>query len=164
MPLIDFHRLTLEAYLDRLSRRQPVPGGGSAAALTSALGVGLVSMVGHYSIGRRSNTKAVQQRLGKIVRKSEAIRKRLLELTSLDAQAYLKIVDARKQNAKIQKQAGRRAAAVGREVCRLCYQAMDLTHFLAAEGNPHLISDIEVAIELLQAGFNSSMIMVRINQ
>ena len=161
---IDFHRLTLEAYLDQLSRREPVPGGGSAAALTAALGVGLISMVGNYSIGRKSNTKAVEQRLHRIVLKSDGIRKRLLALTTLDARAYLKIVEARKHNVKKQKQAVRQAAAVGKEVCRLCYQALDLTPFLVAKGNPYLISDIKVAIELLQAGFNGSMVMVRINQ
>ena len=161
---IDFHRLTLEEYLDQLSKEEPVPGGGSAAALSAALGAGLISMVGKYSLGRKSNTKAVEQRLNKIVRKSESIRKRLLVLTTLDARAYLKIVAARKHSAQIQKQAGRQAAAVSREVCRLCYQALELTPFLVAEGNPHLISDIEVAIELLQAGFNGSMVMVRANQ
>ncbi|MBI4308774.1 MAG: cyclodeaminase/cyclohydrolase family protein [Candidatus Omnitrophica bacterium] len=162
--LINFHSLTLGAYLERLSHREPVPGGGSAAALTAALGAGLVSMVGNYSLGRKGNTKAVEQRLTRIVRASESIRKRLLQLTTLDAKAYLKIVAARKQDARAQKRAGREAAAVGREVCRLCYQAIDLTFFLAAKGNPRLISDIEVAAGLLQAGFNGSMVMVRTNQ
>jgi methenyltetrahydrofolate cyclohydrolase len=162
---INFHRQTLEVYLDQLSRREPVPGGGSAAALTAALGAGLISMVANYSIGRKSNTKAVEQRLIKILRTSETIRKRLLELTSLDSQAYLKTVEARKSgDAKAQQHANRQAAAVGREVCLLCYKTIDLIPFLIVKGNPYLVSDLEVAAELLQAGFNSSMVMVRINQ
>jgi formiminotetrahydrofolate cyclodeaminase len=73
-------------------------------------------------------------------------------------------VQARKLDLKAQKKATREAAAVGREVCRLCYKALDLAPFLVTKGNPYLISDVEAAIELLEAGFNASMVMVRINQ
>ena len=161
---IDFSKQTLRQYLDQLSQKQPIPGGGSAAALTAALGAGLVSMVARYSIGRKSNTKAVERRLAKIVQVSETARKRLLALTSLDSRAYLNIVKARPKGAKAQQQAGRAAAGVGKEVCRLCYTVLDLSPYLVAKGSPYLISDIEVAAELLAAAFNSSLVMVRINQ
>jgi len=39
------------------------------------------------------------------------------------------------------------------------YQALDLTPFLVAKGNPYLLSDVEVAVELLEAGFMSSIVM-----
>ena len=161
---MDFKDKSIKAYLEQLSRKEPVPGGGSAAALAAALGAGLVSMVTHYSIGRKSNTKDMERRLAKTLQASERIRKRLLALTTLDSKAYLKIVEARTKNAAAQKQAARQAAAVGKEICKLCYNALDLTPFLVAKGNPYLISDIQVAVELLQAGFNGSMVMVRINQ
>lgn len=147
-----------------LSRREPVPGGGSAAALTASLGAGLISMVANYSIGRKVNTPAVEKRLAKLLKSSEMIRRRLLALTSLDAQAYLGVVAARKSDAKLQRQAARAAASVGKEVARLCYKAIELTPYLVKKGNPYLLSDIEVALELLWAGFNGSIVMVRINQ
>jgi len=117
---MNFKTKTLQAYLEQLSRKEPVPGGGSAAALTAALGAGLISMVTNYSIGRRNNSAAVEKRLGKMLKTSEAIRKRLLELVSLDSKAYLKIVAARKKDAKAQKKASKEAAMVGKEVCLLC--------------------------------------------
>ena len=162
--LLNFKQKTLQHYLDQLSSKEPVPGGGSAAAFTAALGVGLISMVTNYSIGRKANTKAVEQRFAKILHNSEVMRNRLLELTTLDSEAYLKIVDARKADAKVQKRATRDAAKVGREICQLCFKAIDLIPFLVIKGNPYLISDLEVAAELLHAGFNGSMVMVRINQ
>lgn len=161
---MNFNKKTLEGYLDQLSRKEPVPGGGSAAALTAALGAGLISMVTNYSIGRKVNSASIEKKLVSILKSSELIRTRLLELTSLDSQAYLKIVEARKADLKTQKKVAREAAAIGREVCRLCYKALDLTPFLVAKGNPYLLSDIEVAVELLEAGFKSSIVMVRINQ
>src|SRR5579862_2181271 len=106
---IQFKTKTLQDYVDQLSRREPVPGGGSAAALTAALAVGLISMVTNYSIGRKSNTKTVEKRLTKILAQSEPIRLRLLELTSLDSEAYLKVTAARSLDKKAQKQAAQNA-------------------------------------------------------
>lgn len=161
--MVNFKGYTVGKYLDQLARKEPVPGGGSAAALTAALGAGLISMVANYSVGRKYNTATTEKRLAKTLASSEAIRKRLLELTSLDSQAYLKIVEARKLDPAAQKKASREAKAVGKEVCKLCYKAIELTPFLVERGNPYLTSDIEAAAELLQAGFNASMVMVRIN-
>ena len=160
---INFKEKTLQEYLDQLSRREPVPGGGSAAALTAAMALGLISMVTNYSIGRKANTKAVEKRLAKILAQSEPMRLRLLELTSLDSQAYLKVSAARSLDKKAQTQAARDARAIPVEVCKLCYKALQLTPYLAEKGNPYLLSDVEVALELLMSAFNGARIMVRIN-
>ncbi len=160
---VNFKNKTLQEYLDQLSRREPIPGGGSAAALTGAMAVGLISMVANYSLGRKSNTKAVEKRLNSILAQSEPIRKRLLELTSLDSEAYLKVTAARSQDKKAQRQAAKSACAVPQEVCNLCYKAVRLTPYLAEKGNPYLLSDVEVALELLLSAFYGARIMVRIN-
>jgi formiminotetrahydrofolate cyclodeaminase len=160
---INFKEKTLQEYLDQLSRREPVPGGGSAAALTAAMAVGLISMVTNYSIGRKSNTPGVEKRLARILGQSEPIRLRLLELTSLDSDAYLKVSAARSLDKKAQAKAAREAQAVPLEVCKLCYKALQLTPYLAERGNPYLLSDVEVALELLMSAFNGARIMVRIN-
>jgi formiminotetrahydrofolate cyclodeaminase len=160
---VNFKDKTLQEYLDQLSRREPIPGGGSAAAFTAAMGVGLISMVTNYSIGRKSNTKAIDKRLARILTISEPIRLRLLELTSLDSEAYLKVSAARSLDKKAQKLASKEAKAVPQEVCKLCYKALHLTSYLAEKGNPYLLSDVEVAIELLLAAFYGARIMVRIN-
>ena len=160
---INFKDKTLQEYLDQLSRREPVPGGGSAAALAGAMAVGLISMVTNYSMGRKANTPAVEKRLAKILAQSEPIRLRMLELTSLDSEVYLKVSAARSLDKKAQKQAAREARAVPQEVCKLCYKAVLLTPYLAEKGNPYLLSDVEVALELLLSAFYGARIMVRIN-
>ena len=160
---INFKNKTLQEYLDQLSRREPVPGGGSAAALTGAMAAGLISMVTNYSIGRRANTKAVENRLSQILTHSEHIRHRLLELTSLDSEAYLKVFAARTSSKRTQQQASKEARGVPQEICKLCYKAVQLTPYLVENGNPYLLSDVAVALELLMAAFNGAKIMVRIN-
>jgi formiminotetrahydrofolate cyclodeaminase len=154
---------TLKEYLDQLAARQPVPGGGSAAALSSALGAGLIIMVTQYSLGK-GKPKAVESKFGKIIAKAEKIRERLLALVDEDAQAYLGVVAARKQDVQAQKLAARRAAKVPREICTLSYEAVELTPFIVEHGNPYLMSDVEVALELLLAGYHSAIVMVKANQ
>jgi formiminotetrahydrofolate cyclodeaminase len=160
---VNFKTKTLQEYLDQLSRREPVPGGGSAAAVTGAMGAGLISMVTNYSIGRKANTKAVEKRLAAILAQSEKMRLRLLELASLDSEAYLKVSAARSLDQKAQKLAAREARTVPQEICKLVYKAVELTPYLVEYGNPYLISDIEVALELLLSAFKSATVMVKVN-
>ena len=160
---IHFATKTLEEYVNQLSSKEPVPGGGSAAALTATLGVGLVSMVARYSMGRKTNTKTLDKKFSSILKQSETIRKRLLELTSLDSQAYLQVCAARSLDKKAQIKASQEARRVPLEICKLCFKALDLTPLLVSQGNSYLLPDVQVAIELLTAGFNGAIVMVRIN-
>jgi len=154
---------TLKEYLDVLSKKSPVPGGGSAAALTAATGAALISMVANYSKGK-SQSKVIENRIEKILQKSEAIRGRLLDMVDLDAQAYLGVVKARGESVRVKKLAFKKAAQVPGEVCKLCYQAIQLTPYLVEKGNPHLISDVQAAVEMLLAAFSAAKINVDINQ
>jgi formiminotetrahydrofolate cyclodeaminase len=154
---------TLSEYLDRLSAREPVPGGGSAAALSSALGAGLIAMVTQYSLGK-GKSAAVEGKLNKILAKAADIRSQLLEMVDEDAKAYLDVVAARKLDKNAQKKAAKKALEVPRLICRLSYQAVELTPFLVEKGNPYLMSDVEVALELLLAGYHSALVMVKANQ
>ena len=150
-----FKNCTLKEYLDVLARKEPVPGGGSALALAGALGAGLLSMVTQYSIGRK-HSSAVERRLKKNLKQSETIRQRLTELVDLDAQAYWKVVKARRGSAQDKKKAAKAAAAVPREIGRLCFQAVQLAPFLVQNGNKYLIGDVIAAVEILSGAFHSS--------
>ena len=154
--------LTLQEYLDALSRKTPVPGGGSAAALVAATGIALILMAANYSVGK-SKSKRVEDRLQSIIRQGTALRNHLVALVDLDAQAYLNVVKARQGSKQAKKAALIQAARVPREVCQMCYKGIQLTPFLVEHGNRHLISDIEVAAEMLLAAFNSAMINVEAN-
>ena len=131
---------SLKEYLEALSVKTPTPGGGSAAALTAALGAALISMVANYSVGKGS--AVVDRKLRSLLARSERLRERFLELVDLDAEAYLEVVRTRKSPAKIRAAALKKAAAVPLEVGKLCFEAIQLTPFLAANGNKYLMSDV----------------------
>ncbi|MFA5088423.1 MAG: cyclodeaminase/cyclohydrolase family protein [Candidatus Omnitrophota bacterium] len=158
-----YFNYSLRQYADAISLRTPVPGGGSAAALTGCLGAALISMVAQYSQGK-SPSPVTEKKIKRLLAKNERIRRRLLELVDEDAQAYLQVTKARRGKKSSLKSALAQARKVPLEVCQLCYSALQLTPFLVKNGNQNLMSDIQVAINLLLAAFQSSLIHVQINQ
>jgi methenyltetrahydrofolate cyclohydrolase len=160
---MNYQKTSVSQYSELLSKREPVPGGGSAAALTAALGASLLSMVANYSI-KKTNSQILNKEMRNLRSQSERIRKRLLKCIDLDAKAYLNIVNARGKTENIKKNAKKKAQDIPREVMTLCKEAIQLTPKLVKKGNFNLISDVQVAGELLLAAFQSSLINEEINQ
>ena len=158
-----FKNFRVQDYLTELSATTPVPGGGSAAALTAALGAALIEMVAGYSLGK-GLTARDERKVQTLLKKAGTIRQRLQELVDLDAQAYAQVVKTRKSPVPARRRALREAQKVPMEVAKLCYAAVDLTPVLVEKGNRFLLSDVEVALELLSAAFKAAMINVVINQ
>lgn len=155
-----FKNHTVQEYCDVLALKTPTPGGGSAAALVGATATALISMVGRYSQGK-AKPKQIERRINSTIVKSEKIRQRFIELIDLDAEVYLKVVQARKGTDAQKKKAQKESRKVPIEVCKLCHQAIDLTAVLVEDGNPYLLSDVEVASEMLLASFNSALATLR---
>lgn len=158
-----YNNHSLKKYLENLAAQTPTPGGGSAAALVGALGVALISMVARYSL-KKGRPRTIETKIESILKESEKIRKRLLELVDLDARAYLKVAKTRHSRQDIRKAALRGARDVPCEVARLCFRSVQSLPFLTKHGNRFLLSDIQVAAEFLLAAFNASLVNVEINR
>ncbi len=146
---MDYKDETLKKYLDDLAAKLPAPGGGSAAALTAAMGVSLISMVVNFTLGKPKYAKYEEELKG-ILEKSEKLRAGFLGLVDLDVVAY------KSKNL-------RDALNVPFMVCRLCLEAITLCPPLIKKGNINLISDVGVAAVLLEAAFCSAEFNVEIN-
>ena len=140
---------SLKKYLDDLAAKLPAPGGGSAAALTAALGASLISMVVNFTLGK-SKYSQYENELRGILENSERLRNDFLNLVDADVVAY------QSKNMK-------EALDIPVKACRLCVEAMKLCPPLIEKGNVNLISDVAVAAELLEAGFASAYVNVEIN-
>jgi len=157
-----FKNYTLKSYLEILEKKEPVPGGGSACAYSAALAAGLISMVAVYS-KNKGKSKTVELRIEKISEQSKGISHRLLELVDLDAKAYLNVVKAKNKSAGEKKKALMEAQKVPAEICQLSYRAVNLISYLVKNGNKYLISDLEVAAELLFSAHRSASILYQAN-
>lgn len=154
---------SLKKYLDDLAAKKPAPGGGSAAALTGALSCALLSMVCNFTLGK-DRYKDIEQKIKDILRQTESLRKRFLELVDLDVAAYYRVYNSRKTaNSKIYRRNLIKATRVPLEMCKLSVCAFGFCSFLSERANKYLASDVYVAKELLKSCFKSAETNVIIN-
>ncbi len=78
---------TLQRYLDDLASAQPVPGGGSTAALSGAMGAALASMVCRITLAKDAYAD-VWQEIEELLVKTEYLRSRFQQLMQEDIEAY----------------------------------------------------------------------------
>jgi len=140
---------SLKKYLDDLAARRPAPGGGSAAALSAALGAALISMVVNFTLGKPKYAK-YETELKNILDKSERLRQEFLRLTDQDVVAY-------------QSGDARDALNTPFMVARLCSEGIKLCPPLLKKGNVNLISDVAVAAVILESAFFAAYFNVEIN-
>lgn len=162
--MLAYDKNTLSEYLERLAAREPVPGGGSAAALSASMGAALMAMATHYSLGK-GKPKPVEAKLEKIVAAADQAREGFLNTVTLDSQAYLNIVAARKaKDAQAVKQANREASKLSKDFIKSCSALLKHIPFLKKEGNPYLISDVVASEIFLNAAISAAKAMVEANQ
>ncbi len=140
---------SLQQYLDDLAAKLPAPGGGSAAALTAALGQALASMVINFTLGKPKYSE-FQKELTLDLEISERLRREFLGLVDRDVQAY---------NSKDPRQ----ALDIPLKVARYCFEGIKILPELVQKGNVNLISDVAVAGQLLEAAFSAAVFNVDIN-
>ena len=163
---------SLKEYLDDLAGRSPTPGGGSAAALTAAMGCALISMVANFTISKTKFQEA-QGFVKDVLQISEKIRQQLMRLVDQDVEAYTKYYNATKLLETDEKQKQfkkdaiqsslKEAVGVPLNICRLTVELLKVCPDLAEVGNPNLVSDVGVGALLLEGAFNSAALNVRIN-
>ncbi len=159
-------------FLDKLASKSPEPGGGSVAALTGALGAGLVSMVCSLTLGKEKY-KDVQPQIEALLRESEKLRLDMQDLVQKDTEAYgalsevykmPKNTDAEKsaRTAKMQ-EALKKACQVPFEIGIKSLELAQLARRAADIGNVLAVSDAGVAVLLAQACAQSAALNVKIN-
>jgi len=153
---------TLHEYLERLSSREPVPGGGSAAALVAALGAALVEMVGRISDAPAD----VLTRAQSLREAALAARERDERAFSavIEAQALPKSTDAEKAaRREALESALRGAAAEPLHAASLALDVLRLSRELTALQTRALASDVGCAAEFGAAALAACAYNVRVN-
>lgn len=164
--------LTVSQFLDALASKEPVPGGGSGAALAGALAAALVSMVCNLTIGKKGY-EAVEREMQAILGESEAIRKELPQLLEADTQAYSRVMEAyRMPRASDEEKQAREAAMQERlkeaaevpfKIAERCARVVALALPAARMGNKWAVSDAGVGALLGEASMHSALLNVEIN-
>lgn len=156
-------KILLGAYLKRLAAKTPTPGGGSAAALTAALGAALLSMSAKYIL-KRTKTKSVRSKISAISSLNEKAVARLERLMGEDEKAYHRLVSqiTRPRPRNILR-LYKNAAEVPLEVCGIAASLSPGCVQLCRYANTSIVSDVAEAAYLLEAAFLAARLNVEIN-
>jgi glutamate formiminotransferase / formiminotetrahydrofolate cyclodeaminase len=159
---------SLDGWIEELAAANPVPGGGSAAALAGAIAGALVAMVARLTIGRKAYA-AVEDKAKTILAEADALRADLRRLVDEDAAAYAKVSEAY----KIPKDDSRRAAAIDAalvgaaqtpaEVARRAARLLVLAKEIGAIGNKNASSDAKVAAYLAKTAIDGAVENIKVN-
>ena len=152
---------SIEKYLEDLSGRKIVPGGGSAAALTAALGAALNLMVINFSCGK-GGKEDLSEQLRPAKEAQEESLKKLSRYVDRDCEVFTELMAALKEKAPSQEKF-REAALVPMEVCGECRLSMDISRKLMDGANMNLVSDIGCAANMIKAAFLSASHNVSVN-
>ncbi len=155
--------MTIQKYLTRLSAKTPVPGGGSAAALTGALAAALLSMTAGYALNRAGTAKAREAILS-VLRLAKFQLRRLTVLMDKDEAAYHKLAkELRKRGPKNPLKLYKGAIDVPLEVCGTMADIASACRVICGYCKTSIVSDAAEAVVLCEAAFLSARLNVEIN-
>ena len=79
----EYSSMPIDTYVEELSSKNAVPGGGGTSALVGALGTALTDMVGNLTVGKKKYA-AVEDEIKKIMAETDKIKAELLSLIDKD--------------------------------------------------------------------------------
>ena len=164
--------LLLKEFLEKTASNEPVPGGGSSAALNAAMATALTEMVANLTIGRKKYADA-DERMREIAAVMSAQRSRFLEDIDRDAEAYRQVMEAYRLPKETEKEqqlrdatiqeATKEASLIPMEVAESAFSLLETMRETLQRGNPNAATDGLVGMINCRTAILSALLNVRVN-
>jgi methenyltetrahydrofolate cyclohydrolase len=164
--------LTIRGFLEKTASSNPVPGGGSVAALSAALASSLTEMVANSTFGKKGYAE-VENQMQKIIKKAADYRVKLSRYIDKDSDAYKQVMSAYRlpkvtqEEIKLREQAIqealKHASIVPLSVAKDAFAVIDLAGAVVDEGNKTAVTDGLVAAMMARTAGLSALFNVKIN-
>ncbi len=164
--------LGLQAFINQLESSEPVPGGGSVAALSSALSSALAAMVANLTVGKK-NYEDVSDEMSAIASKMSVHKQTFVDLIDKDANSFDSVMKAFKLPKDTDEEKSHRntliqdgmkyAASVPLEVAEKSADLFDDLAILVKSGNKNAQTDALVAAMMARTAILSALYNVKIN-
>lgn len=163
---------TIETFLEALSSRQPVPGGGGASAFAGALGTALGLMVGNLTVGKKKYA-AVEADVSHMMERLEGLQREMVALIDEDARAFAPLAAAYGLPAGTQEERAHKdrvmeenllhASLVPLKIMELAVEVLGILEELEEKGSVMAVSDVGVAVQFARTALTGAVMNVYIN-
>ena len=167
-----FSTVPCNEFVDVLSSKAPVPGGGGASALVGAVGTALGNMVGSLTVGKKKYAD-VEEEMYSLKEKATKLQEELLRLVERDAEVFEPLSKAygmprateeeKAEKARVMEIVLKDACSVPMEIMEKCCEAIELLEVFAEKGSTLAISDAGVGAAMCKAALLGASLNVYIN-
>ena len=162
----------IKDYLELLSSKAPVPGGGGASALAGALGDSLGQMVVHLTLGKKRYAQAEQDMLN-YERELKRLQQEFLMLADKDAEVFVPLAECyrlpssteeeKAYKEKVMEERLVQASYVPLEIMEKAAEMLGILKELAEKGSVMAVSDVGVAVQFIRTALTGAVMNVYIN-
>lgn len=170
---MNFKELSLSQFIEKLSSNEPTPGGGTASAVSIAMGAALLKMYALVSSSSKKVTEENRELCEKTAGEMTPLIEEALNLADRDTDAFNHVMDAFRlpKDTEEQKQHRREkiaeatieAARVPFQTATCAIKVLEGCLNLNQRGTPFAQSDLETAFQLARAGLAGALENVAIN-
>lgn len=164
--------LNIIDFVEKTASSDPVPGGGSIAALSAAVAASLAEMVANLTIGKKEYA-AVEAEMKTISTEASQYRGKLIKDIDKDSDAYKQVMSAFKlpkgseKEIKLREQAIQKglkqASRVPLNVAEDAFKIIELAGKVVKRGNKYAVTDGAVAAMMARTAVLSALYNVKIN-
>ena len=155
-------------FVEVLSSKAAVPGGGGASALVGSVGIALGAMVGNLTVGKKKYAD-VEADIILLLEKAAALQAELLRLVDEDAVVFEPLSKAYgipkddPTREQVMEDALKLACTVPMDIMRLCARAIELHAEFAEKGSVLALSDAGVGAIFCKSALQGASLNVYIN-
>ena len=169
---MEYSRMSCYDFVEALSSKDPVPGGGGASALAGAVGIALGNMVGSLTVGKKKYAD-VEAEMYELKARCDRLQAELLAMMERDAEVFAPLARAyrmssdteeeKRQKEEVMQTALKDASLVPVRIMEKCCEALDILEQFAGKGSVMAISDAGVGAALCRAALQGASLNVFIN-
>lgn len=163
---------TVEAFLEDLSSKQPVPGGGGASALAGALGNALGQMVANLTVGKKKY-RDVEEEVKGLLSRMEKLQGEFVALADKDAMVFAPLArcyslpagteEEKAYKEKVMEACLWDASSAPMEIMEKAVEMLDILAVLGEKGSRLAVSDVGVGVQFIRTALLGAVMNVYIN-
>ena len=170
--MVTYKNMQIKDYIDVLSSKSSMPGGGTVSAINGAMGISLILMVVNLSYGKKGFIE-YRDDLKYIIDEGEKLKQSFLDLIDEDVLAYNKMIEVynmkkdSEEDKKLRSEKMQEALKVcvvpPMNVLSLCIKSLELANLACGKTTKSAESDIKIGIDNLICAVKGAINNININ-